>query len=79
MQCFHFQKQKTNWLWHSGTISHDASNEPEAYLEPSQTSKVWFANTQDRMAKFTTKYKFSKMVTKASFAIIGIKDGIYFV
>ena len=40
------EKKKTNWLWHkyckiklhSGAILHGASNEPEAYLEPSQTS-----------------------------------------
>ena len=46
MKCFHFRKQKTNWLWHkycktklfSGVISQGVSNEPEAYLEPSQTS-----------------------------------------
>ena len=46
MQCFHFQKQKTNWLRHkyckmkplSGASSHGASNESEAYLEFSQTS-----------------------------------------
>ena len=44
--CFHFQKQKMNWLLHkyfkinlfSGAMSHGASKEPEVYLEPSQTS-----------------------------------------
>ena len=43
---FYFWKQKTNWLWHkyckikllSDPILHDVSNEPEAYLEPSQIS-----------------------------------------
>ena len=46
MQCFHFGKQKVNSLRHkyckiklfSGAILHGVSNEPEGYLEPSQTS-----------------------------------------
>ena len=45
MWSFYFQKQNMNCLWHkyckiklfSGAISHNVSNEPEAYLEPSQT------------------------------------------
>ena len=44
---FSFLKKKAKWLWHkyckiqlfSGAILHGTSNEPEAYLEPSQTSR----------------------------------------
>ena len=42
---FSFLKTKKNWLWYKyckikltrGAISHGAPNEPETYLEPSQT------------------------------------------
>ena len=46
LSCFHVRKQKTNCLRHKfcklklfgGAILHGMSNEPQAYLEPSQTS-----------------------------------------
>ena len=45
-KCSHFLKQKETCLWYkyckiklfSAAISYGAFNEPEAYLEPSQTS-----------------------------------------
>ena len=59
-QMFFTQEQKTNWLWHkhrkikpfSGAISHGTSNEPEAYLEPSQTSmrECFCKNSQQLVA-----------------------------
>ena len=47
MWCCYFQIQRTNCLWHkycniqlfSGAISNGVSDEPEMYLQPSQTSK----------------------------------------
>ena len=80
--CFHFQKQDAYWLWHkyckiklfSGTIFHGASsNEPEVYLEPSQTyTREWFCKNSKQLQLFSQKSSIIDVWLGFQYALVNI-------